>query len=115
MQSTLKTFSISLVAVSSLLIGSQVAMAADAEKGKNLYTEKLCQTCHGPDANTPLGPGYPKLAGQDETYIANQIIAIRDQKRTNSLSAAMLGFTIGLTDENIADLAAWIASVKPSQ
>jgi len=115
MQSTLKTFSISLVAVSSLLIGSNVVMAADADNGKKLYTEKFCQTCHGPDANTPLAPGYPKLAGQDETYLVNQITAIKKGERTSNLSGTMVPFTMTLTDENIADIAAWIASAKPTQ
>ena len=109
MQSTLKMFSVSLAAAGSLFLGN-VAVAADVENGGKLYTEKMCQTCHGAEANTPLAPGYPKLAGQDETYSTNQITAIKKGERTNNLSLTMVPFTTTLTDENIADIAAWIAA-----
>ena len=111
MQSTLKMFGIGLAATVGGLFFGSVTVAADAENGAQLYKEKLCQTCHGPEANTPLAPGYPKLAGQDETYLVNQIKAIKNKTRTNDLSETMVAFTLTLTDENIADIAAWIASV----
>lgn len=44
------------------------AHANDLAKGKDKYTQ-VCAACHGPDANTPIDPGYPKLAGQYPDYI----------------------------------------------
>jgi cytochrome c len=110
MRPTLKMFGLGLVTAASSLWLGNVAIAADAENGGNLYTDKMCYTCHGANAKTPLAPGYPKLAGQDEIYLINQIKAIKDKKRTNDLSFTMVTFTTTLTDENIADIAAWIAA-----
>ncbi|EDN66775.1 cytochrome c554 [Beggiatoa sp. PS] len=82
----------------------------DIKKGAQLFKAKACNTCHGNDAKQPIAPRYPKLAGQDETYLVNQMMAIRDKKRMNNLSGTMRPFTMGLTDKNLADLAAWISS-----
>ena len=123
MQSTLKTFCIGLATIGHLFVGSVVAAdeeeyQGDAKKGEQLYIKKVCHTCHGKDAQTPLLPGYPKLAGQDEKYLMRQIIDIRDGKRTNDMTGTMKSFTKGLTEEEIADIAAWISSlsvcVKPA-
>jgi cytochrome c553 len=82
----------------------------DIKKGAELFKAKACNTCHGNDAKQPIAPGYPKLAGQDETYLVNQMTAIRDKTRINHLSGTMVPFTMGLTDKNLVDLAAWISS-----
>ena len=117
MQSTLKTFCIGLATIGHLFVGSVVAAdeeeyQGDAKKGEQLYIKKVCHTCHGKDAQTPLLPGYPKLAGQDEKYLVRQIIDIRDDKRVSDMTGTMKSFTQKLTDENIADIAAWVASLS---
>ncbi|MEE8321229.1 MAG: c-type cytochrome, partial [Gammaproteobacteria bacterium] len=50
-----------------------------AADGAELYKTKTCNACHGVDANTPLLPVYPKLAGQNSEYLVNQM---RDIKRS---------------------------------
>lgn len=42
-----------------------MAGSAVAADGAALYASKGCLACHGPDANTPVMPAYPKLAGQN--------------------------------------------------
>jgi len=118
MQSTLKTFCIGLATIGHLFVGS-VVVAADegeyqgnAKRGKKLYIENVCHTCHGRDALTPLLPGYPKLAGQDEKYLVRQVIDIRDGKRANDMTGTMKSYTKGLKDKEVADIAAWIASLS---
>jgi cytochrome c len=108
MQLTKKTFYLGLAAASSLLAGSAV-MAAD---GAALYTAKMCQTCHGPDANTPTVSTYPKLGGQNESYLLAQIKDIRDGKRTNGQTAAMKAMmdAMKVSDDEAAAVAKWIAS-----
>ena len=54
----------------SLAVGNP-AMAAD---GATVY-QAACLACHGPDAKTPIMPLYPKLAGQNEEYLLNQLNA----------------------------------------
>ncbi len=82
------------------------AVAAD---GGELYKSKLCGTCHGMDANSPIMPSYPKLGGQNAAYAAAQIKDIRDGKRTNGLTAAMKPMVAALTDEEIDAIAEWTA------
>lgn len=99
----------SLTAIAVLSLGALgVANAAD---GKALYTEKLCMTCHGPDANSPIMPNYPKLAGQNAQYAAQQIKDIRDGKRTNGLTAAMKPMVANLTDEQVDAIAEYVGSL----
>ena len=106
MRSILKTLGIGLVAVSGLAI-SNVTVAAD---GAALYTSKLCNTCHGPDAKTPLQPTYPKLAGQNAEYLTAQTKDIKDGKRTNGQTGTMVPFTATLTDDDIKAISEWIAA-----
>jgi cytochrome c553 len=42
--------------------------------GQQLYLRAGCQSCHGENGNTPKAPGFPKLAGQDMTYLVNQLL-----------------------------------------
>lgn len=66
----------------------------------------ICAACHGVDGNSPMAQ-WPKLAGQHEAFLARQTILIRDGNRT---VPEMAGIVAGLTDEDIADLAAYYAS-----
>lgn len=86
----------------------------DAAKGKELWTSKTCFTCHGADANTPLTPNYPKLAGQDAAYTMAQMKDFHEGKRTNGLSAVMTSTlaAVKLTDDENKDIAAWLSSLE---
>lgn len=110
MKSVLKTLGISLVAVGGLAI-SNATVAAD---GGALYTSKLCATCHGADAKTPIQPIYPKLAGQNAAYLVAQTKDIKDKKRTNGQTGTMVPFTMSLTDDDITAISEWIAA-QPAQ
>lgn len=89
------------------------ASGGDPVKGKALWTAKTCFTCHGADANTPLTPNYPKLAGQDAAYTIAQMKDFHEGKRTNGMSALMTSTltAVKLTDEESKDIAAWLASL----
>jgi len=84
-------------------------------KGAEIYKSKdtNCIGCHGADANTPLRPDhFPKLAGQNKTYIITQMKDIRDGVRNNGQTIVMTGITHGLSNEDIEALAEWLASLK---
>lgn len=87
-----------------LLLFSINALAGDAEKGKTLSA--TCAACHGMDGNS-VNPVWPSLAGQHEAYLERQIKLFKSGERVNAMMAPMVA---GLTDENIADLAAYFAS-----
>ncbi len=82
---------------------SQGAVAAgDATAGQDLVNQKGCAACHGADGNS-AAPNFPKLAGLGDKYIAKQLRDVRDGART---IPEMTGMMTGLTDEQIADIAA---------
>ena len=70
----------------------------------------VCGACHGPDGNSPA-PNFPKLAGQGERYLTKQLHDIKDGKRT---VLEMTGLLTNLSDQDLADLAAYFASQKGS-
>jgi cytochrome c553 len=100
-----------LIAVTISLGLSQVALAAvtgDAAAGKTKSAP--CAACHGPDGNS-AAPTFPKLAGQNERYLIKQIHDIKSGARS---VPAMAGQTDNLSDQDIADIAAFFASQKGS-
>lgn len=89
--------------------------AGDPQAGKDKVT--LCAACHGPDGNS-LAPNFPKLAGQGERYLLKQL---RDIRAGSSADAApgvgrkvleMTGLLSALSDQDLADIAAFYASQK---
>jgi cytochrome c553 len=70
-----------------------------------------CAACHGADGNS-LNPEWPSLAGQHESYIIKQLQAFKSGARQNVL---MSGQAMALSDQDMADLAAYFASQKPAR
>lgn len=97
----------SLTAGIVLSLGMIGSASAD---GAALYTAKMCNTCHGADAKTPIMPTYPKLAGQNSDYLVQQVKDIRDGARTNGMSAVMKPLVAALTDAEIKEISDWIAT-----
>ena len=69
-------------------------------------------TCHGSDAKTPTSPLYPKLAGQNELYLFEQMKDIRSGERTNGMSGTMRLLTTTVTIEEFQQIAKWLASLE---
>lgn len=101
----MKNLLISLI-ISAGLIGT--AHAGDAEAGK--AKSVTCAACHGGDGNS-MAPTFPKIAGQGERYLIKQITDIRDGNRS---APTMAPFVTGLSDEDIADLAAYFSEQIPT-
>ncbi len=68
---------------------------------------QACADCHGKDGNTPLDPSYPLLGGQYADYIEHALVAYRDGQREHALMSPQAK---GLTDKQIADVAAYFSS-----
>jgi cytochrome c553 len=64
-----------------------------------------CEACHGADGNS-TNPQFPRLAGQHEDYLVRALTDYRSGARRNPI---MAGFASGLTDADIANLAAYYA------
>ena len=82
-------------------------------EGKSLYNKSGCRTCHGVDGKKPL-PGYPRVAGQKSTYIAEQLRDIRDGARTNGRARMMVPFAKRLDDAKIDAVADFLSQVNPN-
>ena len=86
-----------------------VAQAAgDAEAGQGKVA--VCAACHGADGNSPA-PNFPKLAGQGERYLLKQLHDIKSGARP---VIEMTGMLDNLSDQDMADIAAYFASQKMS-
>jgi len=100
-----------------LLVGLYVAASGvalangDVEAGQE--KAQVCAACHGPAGNSPADM-YPKIAGQHAKYIVKQLKDYQLAAETNGeqgrANAIMQGQVAALSDEDIADLAAYFAA-----
>jgi cytochrome c len=104
-----KKVSALMIAAMTILGFSGSAMALD---GADLYQKKTCFSCHGKDAQTPILPIYPKLAGQNADYAFNQMSDIKNGKRANGQTAAMKGVMHLVSDEEMRAIADWLATLN---
>ncbi|MEI2418167.1 cytochrome c [Orrella sp. JC864] len=109
----MKSHSVALTGVLLALAGFS-AQGADLAAGKALF-EQTCASCHGADAKTSTDPSYPILAGQHEDYLAHALRAYRRGQTGAPASAnvrknpIMGAFAAQLSDQDIANVAAWLA------
>jgi len=82
------------------------AHAGDVAAGK--IKSASCAACHGVNGKSSM-PANPHLAGQQEVYLVKAIKDYRDGKRKSPMMSPMAA---GLSDTDIADLAAFFASLK---
>jgi len=85
--------------------------AVGAADGATLYVQKTCASCHGADANTPILPVYPKLAGQNPEYLFQQLKDIKSGVRKNAMTPAMYGIMQNVDEEEMRVLADWLGSL----
>ena len=98
-----------LLAVAVLLMAAtaQVALAGDAEAGRQKSAP--CAACHGPDGNA-ANPGVPSIAGQPNFFTHWQLIKYRDGRRKDPQMSAPAA---NLSDTDMADLAAFYETQRP--
>jgi cytochrome c553 len=82
--------------------------AGDASRGATVAT--TCQACHGPHGEGVAATGGPRIAGQTAGYLAAQLDAYADGKRTNPIMTAIAK---GLDDQKKADAAEFSAAQSP--
>jgi cytochrome c len=89
---------------------------AEGLDGGALYSNPAkggCTACHGKDARSPIMPLYPKLAGQNEAYLLQQMKDIKSGARSNGQSIAMKGIMHLVNDEEMAAIAAYLSGLQP--
>ncbi len=76
----------------------------DAAAGAEKIT--MCAACHGMDGKSPANI-YPNLAGQWAAYLESALKAYRAGERNGGMSAMMTPQATALSDQDIADIAAY--------
>jgi len=93
-------FAISL----SLLFSLPVFAMGDVDAGQEKAA--VCAACHGVDGNSVV-PNWPKIAGQYAPYLQRQLTLIKSGSRP---VPEMAGIVINLSEQDMADLAAYFSS-----
>jgi cytochrome c553 len=88
--------------------GVALAQAGGGNAARGAERAQNCVACHGEQGAAPQ-PGMPSLAAQPAQYTELQLIMMREGLRD---VPAMTPFVKGLTDRDIADLAAHYAAGK---
>ena len=86
---------------------ADVFVDGDVEAGKTKAA--ACAACHGADGNSVVSAN-PKLAGQNAKYVVAQLQYFKTGERDNAI---MKGMAAGLSDQDMADIAAFYATQKP--
>lgn len=89
-----------------VVVSVSPAFAGDPASGRELAGS--CRVCHGLDG-VGTNPMIPNLGGQSEMYLAKQLLDFREGRRFDDQMSIIAE---SLTDEEIADLAAWYASIE---
>jgi cytochrome c553 len=95
---------LSLLTIAALL--ATAAQAADPAAGRKKAAR--CQSCHGLDGIAKI-PNAPHIGGESELYLTKQLNAFRAGERKDPQMSLMAK---GLSDEDIADLAAYFSRIE---
>ena len=79
-------------------------ISGDANKGSKLV--ETCAACHGADGNS-ISTDWPKLSGQNQKYLYEQVKYFRDGNRMNALMRSVTPYLQTLSDEDLKDIAAF--------
>jgi cytochrome c553 len=94
--------------LAALLLAASAAPVVSADVAAGRRKAEPCAACHGPAGNAAI-PGMPSLAGQPSMYTHWQLIKYRDGRRKDP---QMSPIAEKLTDEDMADLAAYYAAER---
>ena len=94
-----------MVAVA-VVVAQPAAAAGDPAAGRKKAQQ--CAVCHGIDGIAKR-PDAPHIAGESDLYLAKQLEAFRSGERHHEQMSIIAQ---GLSDEDIADLAAWYSSLR---
>ena len=95
---------VTLIALAACATAAEAA--GDRVAGKKVMVK--CQVCHGKDGLAKL-PEAPNIAGQKEAYLVKTLKAFKAGERQNEQMTVVVK---GLSDEDIANVAAYYSSIK---
>jgi cytochrome c553 len=83
------------------------------EKGKEIYMEKGCYSCHGIKADGMHN--YPSLANRAKGYLAYKLQRFRDKISDNQQQEMMIPFAVGLSNDDINNLTTFFTDYKDDE
>jgi cytochrome c553 len=95
------------------LLAPAFAAPDPVAQGRDRFVQ--CAACHGADGRSTVIPQYPKIGGQSGPYVINALKAYRDGRRQGTYAAIMAAVAKPLSDDDIANLAAYIESLDTVQ
>ena len=98
---------VKLFALVFFLAHSSSAISGDVSEGEKRYAVN-CGNCHGPGG---MGlASYPKISGKEVDYLIDRLNTYRSGKRIGPNSDLMIMMAKPLTDVEIDNLAAYLAT-----
>ena len=90
---------------------------ADAKTGEALAKKGAtgvapCMQCHGPNGEGQAAAAYPRLAGQNQSYLEKQLLDFKKGRRQGPIMQAMVQ---PLSPQQMSDVAAYYASLAAWQ
>ncbi|HBV76253.1 MULTISPECIES: c-type cytochrome [Vibrio] len=105
-----------LILIFSLVASCSVWAQGNIDAGKEKSV--TCGACHGADGNS-LVTQYPKIAGQHVKYLEKQLhdlkLGMTSGGKQGRYDPVMSAMAMPLSDQDIADLAAYYASLPQSE
>jgi cytochrome c oxidase subunit 2 len=107
---------IALIALMAIFSVGQVFAQGDPYKGENLY--RVCAACHGENAEGNADTRAPRLAGQFEWYLAQQLrnfrAGLRGTDPDDTNGTVMKPMAVMLADDQaVDDVVAYIMKKNP--
>lgn len=105
-----KTLFAILMLAAAPALAQQPALVGDPKAARQKIA--MCEGCHGIAGYKTAYPAVyhvPKLGGQTMTYLSNALHAYKAKQRSHP---SMRGIAASLSDQDIADLAAYYAGDK---
>jgi cytochrome c553 len=94
------------------LVSLSAVAGGNIANGEQLVKKNNCAACHGANFTTPAMPDYPKLAGQHADYLEHALKAYKRGDGPNGRNNAIMGgFAKQLSNEDMADIAAYLHSL----
>lgn len=101
-----------IIALAACVVSFNAAAGGNIANGEALAKKYNCAACHGADYSKAIDPSYPKLAGQHYDYLAHALKTYKRGDGPNGRSnPIMSGQVKPLSDKDIADIAAYLASL----
>jgi cytochrome c553 len=102
---TVFIFSISTMAAEKKM--PNVFEYGDASMVANMVA--ACAACHGADGNS-ISPDWPKLAGQNQRYLYDQLNYFKNGERENVLMSSVVPLLMAYSDQDLLNISAYYAS-----